>query len=97
MLLQQKRCTSDGYRCVTNCTTRTWTIGPCHNDGGSDFADRVLPTETAFDRTFYASADGSCTGAEGAPLTIPFDECIGPFGTPRPIGMYSLVPAREEE
>jgi len=54
-------------------------------------------------RTFYQSQDGSCAGREdsqrnSAPqpvdgddsFILPLDDCVGPFGPPRPWGKFSL-------
>lgn len=43
-------------------------------------------------RTFYQSKDGSCVGkGEVEASDIPLNECVGPFGPPRPYGKFSLV------
>ncbi|KAL7554601.1 hypothetical protein ACHAWF_018096 [Thalassiosira exigua] len=56
-------------------------------------------------RTFYKSKDGSCAGrgkeAQSNTMTepvdgndsfiLPTDECVGPFGPPRPWGKFTLL------
>merc|ERR1711871_1440491 len=67
-VLQEKRCAYDDYKCTTNCTTKLWPVGDCHNDGGTDFLDQLRElTERSFHRQFYKTSDGSCSTADGAP------------------------------
>lgn len=46
----------------------------------------------AFKRSFFGSTNGSCTGSVTDLFDyIPLDECVGPFGPPRPCGTFHLV------
>eukprot|EP00555_Chaetoceros_dichaeta_P002431 CAMPEP_0198251670 /NCGR_PEP_ID=MMETSP1447-20131203/2428_1 /TAXON_ID=420782 /ORGANISM="Chaetoceros dichaeta, Strain CCMP1751" /LENGTH=188 /DNA_ID=CAMNT_0043936749 /DNA_START=8 /DNA_END=574 /DNA_ORIENTATION=- len=46
----------------------------------------------AFKRSFFASTNGSCSGSVTDLFNyIPLDECVGPFGPPRPCGTFHLV------
>ena len=56
-----------------------------------DIFDSVSNDPTFFQRTIYASIDGSCGGLATDVFTIPLDECVGPFGPPRPWGNFSIV------
>ena len=67
--------------------------------GPYDILDEIIYQDSThqispwhFKRSFYSSTDGTCSG----PITdsfdsLPFDECIGPFGAPLPWGMFELV------
>jgi len=39
-------------------------------------------------RTFYASSDGTCT-TETDSYELEYDTCLGPFGLPRPWGVFT--------
>mmetsp|Transcript_35360 Transcript_35360/g.46831 ORF Transcript_35360/g.46831 Transcript_35360/m.46831 type:complete len:144 (-) Transcript_35360:176-607(-) len=59
----------------------------------------TLPSEE-FQREFYSTSDGSCGGETGMSTdsyTLPFGECVGPFGAPRPWGIMSVMDVAEEE
>ena len=43
---------------------------------------------TAVNRSFFASSDGSCIGRTGG-FIVPTEDCVGPFGKPRPMGYFS--------
>ena len=45
-------------------------------------------------RQFFKSADGTCDGTsmeEDNSFILPFDDCVGPFGPPRPWGKFTLL------
>ena len=58
--------------------------------GAFDVHDTILPLTKRLHRVFYDTRDGSC-GAETDHFDVPLDQCVGPFGTPRPWGEFSLV------
>ena len=58
--------------------------------GAFDVRDRILPLTRRLRRAFYNTKDGSC-GAETDHFDVPLDQCVGPFGKPRPWGEFSLV------
>ena len=47
--------------------------------------------ELALTRTFFASTNGSCAGAPTDSYTLPYDTCLGPFGAPRPWGVFTCA------
>lgn len=62
--------------------------------GDSDVFDEMIMGNIK--RTFYRSGDGSCSGrGEGHngddSFILPLDECVGPFGPPRPWGKFTLL------
>jgi hypothetical protein len=57
--------------------------------GGFDVKDDVLD-DHSFSRKFYNSEDGTCR-EQTDEFTLPFNECIGPFGQPRPWGTFTLI------
>ncbi|KAL3762517.1 hypothetical protein ACHAW5_008443 [Stephanodiscus triporus] len=69
--------------------------------GDSDVFDEMIMGNIK--RTFYRSGDGSCAGRGGEgsgdamghngddSFVLPLDECVGPFGPPRPWGKFTLL------
>ena len=56
--------------------------------GEHDVLDACV-NATHFSRTFYASLDASCARETGG-FVLPLRECIGPFGKPRPWGVFNM-------
>jgi len=60
-----------------------------------DIVDDVIITNydpMAFKRLFFGSTNGTCAGNVTDSFNyIPLDECVGPFGPPRPCGTFHLV------
>eukprot|EP00930_Biecheleria_cincta_P038013 TRINITY_DN26114_c0_g1_i1.p1 TRINITY_DN26114_c0_g1~~TRINITY_DN26114_c0_g1_i1.p1 ORF type:complete len:534 (-),score=52.77 TRINITY_DN26114_c0_g1_i1:37-1638(-) len=46
-------------------------------------------------RQFYASTDGTCAGMITDSIEIPLKECVGPFGRPRPWGVFDCKDVAE--
>jgi len=55
-----------------------------------------LQTSKFFKRTFYATKDSSCINETDSFDAIPLDVCIGPFGEPRPFGIFSLIDSNSD-
>ena len=50
-----------------------------------------------FSRYFYATKNGSCGGDSTDEFDdLPLDECVGPFGPPRPWGTFSIIKSAED-
>ena len=85
--------------CNSDCKTYRLPLSTCFSPpalfpgdpqwGTSDVFD--VCTKTHLHRTFYASADGSCTNKTDS-FTVPLNECVGPFGKPRPWGSFACSP-----
>jgi hypothetical protein len=45
--------------------------------------------QVSFVRTFYSTNDSTCGGLYESEI-LPLNECIGPFGAPRPWGIFEL-------
>ena len=59
-------------------------------DGGcTTSAD--LNGSSSFKRTFFASQGSSCSEQTDEFDEVPLDECIGPFGDPRPWGRFEIA------
>ena len=56
--------------------------------GEYDVRDTCV-NETHFQRAFFDSTDASC-GRESSSYVLPLHECIGPFGKPRPWGIFNM-------
>ena len=48
-------------------------------------------TTSSFKRTFFASQGSSCSEQTDEFDEVPLDECIGPFGDPRPWGRFEIA------
>jgi len=57
---------------------------------------RQLPQSQQFQRSFYATHDSSCQGEPTDVYILPLEECVGPFGKPRPWGTFSVVVVLKE-
>ena len=71
------------YQLFPNDDSESWSV--------FDIFDSVSNDLTFFQRTIYGSIDGSCGGLAADVFTIPLEECVGPFGPPRPWGNFSIV------
>jgi hypothetical protein len=89
--------------CKKGCMSYRTPLGECYNPqkmfpgdiswGESDVMDdNVAFTNghVTFQRKFYSSDDATCTGTPDTE-TLPLNECIGPFGAPRPWGTFMLA------
>ena len=89
--------------CTTSCISYRTPLGECYNPqkmfpgdaswGESDILDDDITFtngQVTFQRSFYSSSDNTCT-ATPETITLPLNECIGPFGAPRPWGSFELV------
>lgn len=54
-----------------------------------DIKDDVVDN-ARFVRKFYASESGACQDQTDQ-FELPFNECVGPFGQPRPWGIFALI------
>eukprot|EP00978_Attheya_sp_CCMP212_P035555 scaffold155359_cov52-Attheya_sp.AAC.2 len=67
--------------------------------GKYDIFDRPMKdgSDTQFHRYFFTTTDGTCEGnSQKDPpsddiYTLPLEECVGPFGEPRPWGSFEFV------
>jgi hypothetical protein len=89
--------------CKNGCLSYRTPLGECFNPqkmfpgdiswGESDINDDTVAFtngQVTFQRTIYSSDDATCTGTPDIE-TLPLNECIGPFGAPRPWGTFELV------
>ena len=56
--------------------------------GDVDFLDHVDGDSLV--RTLFRTNDGTCVDATDS-WTLPLDECVGPFGKPRPWGKFTVA------
>ena len=47
--------------------------------------------ERAVTRRFFASANGTCAGEPTDSYELEYDTCLGPFGAPRPWGVFECA------
>jgi hypothetical protein len=91
--------------CKNGCISYRTPLGTCYNPqemfpgdpswGDGDILDNKVTFsngQVTFQRTFYSSDDATCsTGTPPDAETLPLNECVGPFGAPRPWGIFELV------
>ena len=58
------------------------------SSNGTRTRSQFLPPNT-LTRAFYATKDGSCGGSATDNYDLPVDTCLGPFGKPRPWGVFT--------
>lgn len=57
------------------------------NDGSSSSCGGT----TTFERFIFESTDATCRGTIQDFFVLPINECVGPFGEPRPWGNFTIV------
>ena len=57
--------------------------------GESDLRDELNATHIV--RSLYNSMNASCSGPPTGGFTVRLGECVGPFGKPRPWGVFALA------
>lgn len=85
-------------KCNSGCKTYITPTSECYSSGslfpndeswsGLDVFDTVI-CQTLIRRIFQSS-DGSCSSSDEDKFQINLNECVGPFGKPRPWGIFSL-------
>jgi hypothetical protein len=94
-------------KCTGDCKSYVTPVSECYNSGALfpndpswsarlDVLDTVI-CQTLI-RTIFHTSDGSCTTSDSDDrFQIPLEECVGPFGEPRPWGTFSLISSITEE
>lgn len=94
--LCKDKCQSD------DCKTYMTPLDRCYNpfklfpfdNSWSDFDifDSVTTTTTSLNRTIFTTKNVSCTSQsdDDVNFIIPLQECVGPFGKPRPWGIFEI-------
>ena len=85
-------------RCESGCKTYAVPLSKCFSPprlwpddpqwGSHDVRDDCI-NSTYFRRTFFKTSDGSC-GNKSSGFELPIGACVGPFGKPRPWGVFHL-------
>lgn len=88
-------------RCNADCKSYITPVSECYNSGdmfpndpswsaGLDVLDSVICQRLT--RTIFQTSNGSCTTSDSDDrFLIPLEECVGPFGKPRPWGIFALI------
>lgn len=94
------------HECSKNSTVYLTPVFQCYNAqnesllnnnafGKHDIFDEIVPNKhdpVALRRSFFKSSNGSCSGGVTDSFNyLPLNECIGPFGSPRPWGVFECV------
>ena len=93
-------------QCSLNCKSYLTPLSECYNSqilfpndpswSGYDVFDTVICQTLV--RAIFKTSNGSCTASTSDDrFQIPMNECVGPFGKPRPWGMFSLFPGSAEQ
>ena len=93
-------------RCNGDCVSYTTPLSTCYSPSSMypddpswsefDIWDMIQfdpQLGKALRRTIYLSQDGTCSDGEDPNdvFLIPLDECVGPFGQPRPWGTFVII------
>jgi hypothetical protein len=89
--------------CHWDCQSYVTPLDACFSSGrlfpndpswgdGWDILDTIVLDQAMLHRIIYSSQDGTCTGTDPDSFDIPLNECVGPFGAPRPWGTFELLP-----
>jgi hypothetical protein len=92
-------------RCNGDCVSYTTPLSTCFSSSSMypddpswsefDIWDIIQFSQfgKAIRRTIYPSQDGTCSDGEDPNdvFLIPLDECVGPFGQPRPWGTFVII------
>jgi hypothetical protein len=93
-------------RCKGDCVSYTTPLSTCYSPSSMypddpswsefDIWDMIQfdpQLGKALRRTIYPSQDGTCRDGEDPNdiFLIPLDECVGPFGQPRPWGTFVII------
>lgn len=62
---------------------------------GKDLRDAIVGQTQTLVRTIFDTEDGTCHGSDDG-FSIPLNECVGPFGKPRPWGIFGLTEGENE-
>ena len=60
-----------------------------------DLAKNFDDASSSFKRIFFLSKDSSCLDPTDEFDALPLNECVGPFGDPRPWGRFEIAAARK--
>lgn len=90
--------------CHSNAATYLVPVARCYNPkqrfhhdpqwGDADILDIISPNGTHLNRSFFATANGTCQSRTGG-FALPLDACVGPWGRPRPFGTIAVVRSDE--
>jgi hypothetical protein len=96
-------------KCTGDCQSYITPVSKCYNSGalfpndpswsGLDVLDTVI-CQTLVRTIFSKSKNASCTVSDDDSddrFQIPLNECVGPFGAPRPWGWFSLRSSSNED
>jgi hypothetical protein len=87
-------------KCVSGCLSYVTPLRSCFNGhlmfpgdpswSGVDIIDEQVDN-TSIERSFYASSNGTCDGRPTDGFVLQLNECIGPWGAPRPWGTLVVL------
>jgi hypothetical protein len=100
-LLLTTLCTDSTCLCDDDdCKSYLTPMSTCYNGqqlfpldpswGELDIWDELL-TDLEFRRSFFPSRNVTCSAPRTDVYTLPLNECVGPFGRPKPWGRFSCV------
>jgi len=98
MVLCSNSCEEDDEN--NDCAAYETALSKCYNGssmwpndeswGAYDIVDEVNLAERYLRRSFYSTSDSTCQGDSTDHFNIPINECVGPFGPPRPYGIFHV-------
>ena len=100
MMENMTLCGAAGQPCSSDCKTYRVPLAQCFSPalrypgdeqwGPFDVID--ICQGSFLNRSFFATTDGSCRNRTDG-FVVPLNECVGPFGKPRPFGKFSCTAA----
>ena len=63
---------------------------------GKDVRDIISSQTQILVRTIFDTENGTCYGSGNDLFRIPLNECVGPFGRPRPWGIFRIIQGQVE-
>jgi hypothetical protein len=87
-------------KCVSGCIAYATPVGECFNAqqffpndpswSEFDIFDELIG-KASIKRSFFTSSNGTCVGQPTDEFVLPLNQCIGPWGEPRPWGSLILL------
>ena len=81
---------------IDKCFSSTWLFPNDPSWSGKDIRDRIAERTRTLVRTIFDTENGTCRGSANDVFHIPLNECVGPFGKPRPWGIFRTIGGQRE-
>mmetsp|Transcript_12175 Transcript_12175/g.28913 ORF Transcript_12175/g.28913 Transcript_12175/m.28913 type:complete len:156 (-) Transcript_12175:121-588(-) len=82
---------------INECFSSTVLFPNDHSWSGKDVRDNIITQTQTLVRTIFDTKNGTCNGGGNDIFHIPLNECVGPFGRPRPWGIFHMIQVQAEK